>query len=221
VINCGALLFDLDGTLVDSTAVMERTWTAWSSMHGFDPSKVIAAARGRRTLDTVREFVPAGDLLSEVARLEAIELSELHAAIALPGARDTLAMLTDSQWAVVASGTRRLAFGRLEACHLPRPSVLIGAEDVGRGKPDPEGYMAAALRLAIDTADCIAFEDAPAGIQAASLAGCTVVGLTTTHRAEQLTGSPFDGLVPSLAAIRIARKDHRLHLTLRDNRPAT
>jgi mannitol-1-/sugar-/sorbitol-6-phosphatase len=220
VIDCGALLFDLDGTLVDSTAVVERTWTAWSSMHGFDPSKVLAAAHGRRTLDTVRDFVPAGDLLSEVARLEAIELSELDAVIALPGARDTLAMLTDSQWAVVTSGSRRLAFGRMEACHLPRPSVLIGAEDVGRGKPDPEGYIAAALRLGIETSDCIAFEDAPAGLQAASLAGCTVVCLTTTHRAEQFAGSRYNGLVPSLAAIRIARKDHRIHLTLRDDSTA-
>lgn len=220
MIDCGALLFDLDGTLVDSTAVVERTWTAWSSMHGFDPTKVIAAAHGRRALDTVRDFVPAGDLLSEVARLEAIELSELDAVIALPGARDTLAMLTDSQWAVVTSGSRRLAFGRLEACHLPRPSVLIGAEDVGRGKPDPEGYIAAALRLGIETSDCIAFEDAPAGLQAAGLAGCTVVGLTTTHRADQFGGSRYDGLVPSLAAIRIARKDHRIHLTLRDSASA-
>lgn len=215
MIDCGALLFDLDGTLVDSTSVVERTWTAWSSMHGFDAAKVLAAAHGRRVLDTVRDFVPAGDLLSEVARLEAIELSELDAVVALPGARDTLAMLTDLQWAVVTSGSRRLAFGRLEACHLPRPSVLIGAEDVGRGKPDPEGYIAAALRLSIEPSDCIAFEDAPAGLKAASRAGCTVVGLTTTHRADQLTGNHTHGLVPSLASIRLARKDQRLHLTLR------
>jgi mannitol-1-/sugar-/sorbitol-6-phosphatase len=213
--DCGALLFDLDGTLVDSTAVVQRTWAAWSSMHGFDPTKVLAAAQGRRAMDTVRQFVPAGDLLGEVARLEAIELSELDAVVALPGARDTLAMLTDQQWAVVTSGSRRLAFGRLEACHLPRPSVLIGAEDVGRGKPDPEGYLAAAMRLSIEPNDCIAFEDAPAGLLAAGMAGCTVVGLTTTHRADQLTGSFTHGLVPSLASIRVARKDDRLHLTLR------
>lgn len=215
MIECGALLFDLDGTLVDSTEVVERTWRAWAEMHGFDPLVVIAAAHGRRAMDTVREFVPNGDLLSEVARLEAIELSELGAVRLLPGSSEILSMLLANQWAVVTSGTRRLAFGRLEVCDLPRPNVLIGAEDVGRGKPDPEGYLAAALRLNRHPSDCIAFEDAPAGLKAASAAGCTVIGLTTTHRADQLADAPTNGLVPSLASVRLARKDGRLHLSLR------
>ena len=215
MIDCGAVLFDLDGTLVDSTLAIERTWTAWSTLHGLDPATVVVGGQGRRSIDTVRQFLPEGDILNELARLEAIELSELGNVTALPGARDALAMLDPHQWAVVTSGARKLAFGRLEASSLPRPNVLIGAEDVGRGKPDPEGYIAAALRLSIDPTDCIAFEDAPAGLHAASWAGCTVIGLTTSHRADQMTGVHTHGLIPSLASVRLARKDERIHLTLR------
>jgi mannitol-1-/sugar-/sorbitol-6-phosphatase len=215
MLDCAAMLFDLDGTLVDSSAVVDRTWTAWSALHGLNSLEVLAAAQGRRALDTVRTFLPKGDLVSEVARLEALEMSEVHHVKALPGAMEALYMLMDHQWAVVTSGTRELAFARLDASGLPRPRVLVGARDVGRGKPDPEGYLSAALRLKVDPTDCIAFEDAPAGVDAAVAAGCTVIGLTTTHRIELMGHAA--GIVPSLGAVRIARKDDRLHLLLRSD----
>jgi mannitol-1-/sugar-/sorbitol-6-phosphatase len=215
VIDCGALLFDLDGTLVDSSTVMERTWSTWAIMHGFNPKVVTALAHGRRAIDTVRDFLPNGNHYSEVTRLEAIELSELNDVFALPGAADALKMVMDGQWAVVTSGSRKLAMGRLEASGLPLPKVLIAGDDVGRGKPDPEGYIAAAIRLGRNPADCIAFEDAPSGLAAASAAGCTVVALTTTHAVGRLQGAKPHGIIPNLAWIRLGRKDGRVQLTLR------
>lgn len=213
--DCGALLFDLDGTLVDSSTVMERTWSTWALMHGFNPKLVVGLAYGRRPIDTVRDFLPNGNLYSEVTRLEAIEWSELDQVVALPGALDALQMVLDNQWAVVTSGSRKLALGRIEASGLPRPKVLITGDDVGRGKPDPEGYMAAALRLGRNPADCLAFEDAPSGLAAARAAGCTVVALTTTHPSGRLQGVNAHGIVPNLAWVRLGRKDGRVQVTLR------
>ena len=214
MIDCAALLFDLDGTLVDSTIVVERTWRAWAELHGLDPALVLSTVQhGRRAMDSVRELVPDAEHIAEVQRLEAIELSELAALSALPGALAMLGMLLPKQWAVVTSGGRKLARARLEACELPVPQVLVAADDVSRGKPDPEGYIAAALRLAVDPTDCIVFEDSPAGVEAGRLAGCTVIGLTTTHHHDELTKA--NGLVPNLAHVRVGRKNGRLHIGLK------
>jgi mannitol-1-/sugar-/sorbitol-6-phosphatase len=213
MLECGAILFDLDGTLTDSTATVERTWRVWANLHHLDGDTVATAAHGRRVIDTVRELAPNSNLMSELARLEAIELSELDSLRPLPGAYDILAMVEKDPWAIVTSGSRRLATARLVACGFPTPTVMVTADDVGRGKPDPEGYIAAAIRLDVATSDCVVFEDAPAGVAAGRTAGCTVIGLTTTHSAKDMTKA--HGLVRSLADVRVQRKDHRLHLTVR------
>jgi mannitol-1-/sugar-/sorbitol-6-phosphatase len=213
VIDCAAILFDLDGTLADSAESVSRSWAAWAEMHSLDPATVIRAAQGRRAIDTIRSLVPAANLMSEVARIEAIELSELASVQPLPGAHDLLSMLAESPWAIVTSGTRQLAEARIAACSFPTPPVLITADDVGRGKPDPEGYIGASIRLNLDAEDCVVFEDAPAGVKAGQHAGCTVIAVTTTHTCTDLKAA--NGIVPNLAAVRIQRKDGRLVLTLR------
>lgn len=213
MIDCAALLFNLDGTLIDATAVLERTWKAWAEMHSLDPQTVVAKFRGMRARDAILQLVPSAELLAEVQRLEAIELSELAAVHPLPGAAAMLAMLLPSQWAVVTSGARRLAQARLEACGLPVPDVLVSVEDVSRIKPDPEGFIAAAIRLNVDPADCIVFEDSPDGVQAGRHAGCTVVALTTTHQPADLDRA--DGLVKDLSSVRVGRKNGRLHISLK------
>jgi mannitol-1-/sugar-/sorbitol-6-phosphatase len=215
VIDCGAILFDLDGTLVDSAEAVTRTWEAWALMHKVSAAEVVTAAQGRRAIDTIRAFAPSSNLMSEVARVEAIELSELMSVRPLPGSYELLSMLATDKWAVVTSGSRKLATARINACAFPFPPVLVTADDVGRGKPDPEGYMSAALRLQVDPDDCVVFEDAPAGVKAGQAAGCTVVALSTTHRPSDLRGA--DGIIPNLAALRLQRKDGRLVFTLRDS----
>ncbi len=215
MIDCGALLFDLDGTLVDSAHVLERTWTTWASIHNLNAADVVAFVHGRRAIETVQHFVPGSNLLAEVARVQGIELSELESILPMPGAMETLDVLTPKQWAVVSSGSRALAIARLVAAGLETPPVLITAEDVGRGKPDPEGYLAAALRLGVDPMDCIVLEDSPSGVKAGKLAGCVVIGIASTHRPDELSAA--DGIVPSLTSIRFGRKDGRVALTLRSH----
>jgi sugar-phosphatase len=163
-----ALLFDMDGTLVDSTAVSERIWRAWSAEQGVDPEAVLAYSHGRRTLDTTRRFTASED--AAVRAYQSIEAQEIAAddgVIPIAGAKALLDRLPADRWAVVTSAGPKLASRRLAAASLPIPAVLVTAGDVATGKPDPEGYLLAASRLGVAAADCIVFEDTFAGHEAA------------------------------------------------------
>lgn len=198
-LRCGALLFDLDGVLVDSRAVVERTWRRWAARHGLDAEPLLAVAHGRRTRDTLKAMVPHLDPAREVAWLDAAELEDLEGVVAIGGAVQLLEALGDGGWAIVTSCGRELARRRLEHAGLPLPELLVTSEDVERGKPAPDGYLLAARRLGVDAASCLVFEDAPPGIAAAGAAGCTVVALVTTHAPAQLSGA--GAIVADLRAI--------------------
>lgn len=171
-LSANALLFDMDGTLVDSTAVSERIWRAWSSEQGAAPEAVLAYSQGRRTLDTTRHFAPTEDIaLAAAARIEALEIAADDGTIAIEGARALLDRLPTDRWAVVTSAGPALASRRLVAAGLPIPEILITAGDVATGKPDPEGYLLAAKRLGFEPEGCIVFEDTFAGHEAARRAG--------------------------------------------------
>ncbi|MBE3014679.1 HAD-IA family hydrolase [Microbispora sp. NEAU-D428] len=171
-----ALLFDMDGTLVDSTAVVERTWRSFATRHGLDLARILAVSHGRRTEETVAEFAPAGvDVEAEAARLSAQEVADTEGIIAVPGAATLLASLPEGSWALVTSAGRALAEARMGAAGLPVPSVVISAEDVTAGKPSPEGYLAAAGRLAAAPEHTVVFEDAEAGLLAARASGARTV----------------------------------------------
>lgn len=177
-----AVLFDMDGTLVDSRAVVEKVWTNWATLHALDISAILAVSHGRRTIDTVMLFArPGMDCEAEAAALEAQEVADTEGVVAVAGASELLGMLPGDQWAVVTSASRELAVRRLIAAGLPLPEVLIAAEDVVRGKPDPEGYQKAALALGATVSDCLIFEDAPAGIEAGKNAGSDVVAITAAR----------------------------------------
>lgn len=184
--RCNALLFDLDGVLVDSRAVVERTWRRWGERHQTDIEPFLRVAHGRRTRDTLQALAPHLDVDAEAAWLDATELADLDGLVAVPGAARILSALPSGSWAVVTSCGRALALRRLEAVHLPAPALLITSEDVQQGKPAPDGYRLAAERLGHDPASCLVFEDAPPGVAAARAAGARVVALTTTHPAEAL-----------------------------------
>jgi mannitol-1-/sugar-/sorbitol-6-phosphatase len=185
-LRCEALLFDLDGVLVDSRAVVERTWRRWARRHDLDPAELLRVAHGRRTRETLQAVVPHLDLASEVAWLDAAELADVDGLVAVNGALRLLSALPAGAWAVVTSGGHALAERRLDAAGVPIPRVLVASEDVTLGKPAPDGYQLAAKRLGCEPASCVVFEDAPPGVAAGRAAGARVVALTTTHSAPQL-----------------------------------
>ena len=198
-----ALLFDLDGVLVDSHTVVERTWRRWAARHGLDADELLAVAHGRRTRDTLEAVLPQLDAAPEVAWPDAAELADLEGVVAVAGASALLQGLAAGTWAVVTSCGRELARRRLARAGLPIPEILVTSEDVTRGKPAPDGFLLGARRLGVDAASCIAFEDAPPGLDAARGAGCRVIALTTTHPPHRLSGA--DAIVRDLAAVSVRR----------------
>ena len=179
-LSCEAILFDLDGVLVDSHHVVERTWRRWSEHHGLDVPDLVVRAHGRRSVETVREVAPHLNADTEVGWLAEAELDDFDGVVALPGAASILGSLRAHEWAVVTSGGRELARRRLQHANLPLPGILIAAEDVTTGKPAPDGYLLAAERLSCDAAKCVVVEDTPPGVEAGQRAGARTVALTTT-----------------------------------------
>jgi HAD superfamily hydrolase (TIGR01509 family) len=187
-VAAAALLFDMDGTLVDSTAVIERTWRRFADRHDLDAERILAVSHGRRTEETVAEFAPAGvDVAAEARRLIKEEVSDTEGIVAVPGAMELLTSLPAHSWCVVTSAGRALARARMGAAGLPLPPVMVGADDVTAGKPSPEGYLTAARRLGVAVEETVVFEDAEAGVLAARAAGArtVVVGGGCTARATE------------------------------------
>jgi sugar-phosphatase len=179
-----ALLVDLDGTLVDSTAPVRRAWDAFAGRHGLDGDEVHRLAQGRPSRESIRLLAPHADHDAEAAALEHAEVHDTDGVFALPGAARLLA--TDRPLAIVTSCSTRLAETRLRAAGLPIPRVLISSDGLERGKPDPECFLIGARRLGADPARCVVLEDAPAGILAGRAAGATVIALRTTHSDDEL-----------------------------------
>ncbi len=190
----------MDGVLVDSGAVVERTWQRWAERHGIDAAPFLEIAHGRRARDTLQAVNPALARDEEVAWLDAAELLDLAGLTPVAGAPEFLSSLPEHARAIVTSCSRALALERLTAAGVPIPALLVTSDDVVDGKPAPEGYRLAAQRLGVNPGSCLVFEDAPPGIAAGQAAGCRVVGLTTTHSADQLRA---DFLIPDFTHIRV------------------
>lgn len=177
-----AMLFDMDGTLINSIAAAENVWAKWAKSHGIDVATFLPGIHGRRAIDTISSLnLPTLDAATEAAYITQAEIAEVQGVEEIPGASAFLIRIPLSRWAVVTSAPRQLALTRLKAAGLPLPQVLITAEDVERGKPQPDGYLLAAKQLGVDCADCLIFEDAEIGIAAALAAGGQLVVVTATH----------------------------------------
>lgn len=202
---CSALLCDLDGTLIDSSGPVERSWRVWAGEYGFEPEKVLAISYGRRSEDTIDELLPPPRRARALARIDELELVDLDGIVPIPGAPELVAGLDRRLWAVVTSGNRELMTARIEAAGIGVPEVLVTADDVRVGKPDPEGYLKAARLLAADPAECLVIEDAPAGVAAGKAAGARVVAVTVTHTAAELWAA--DAVVPDLRAVAVELRE--------------
>jgi mannitol-1-/sugar-/sorbitol-6-phosphatase len=209
-LRCRAILFDLDGVLVDSRAVVERTWHRWAARRGVKDPHLVEKAHGRRSIETVKDVAPHLHAAEEVRWLAAAELDDVEGLRALPGAYAILAALNEREWAVVTSGGSELARRRLGITGLPTPNVLIAAEDVEAGKPAPDGYLLAAERLGLVAFDCVAIEDTPAGILAGRQANAKVLALCTTFPKLALVGA--DLVANSLADIKLERVGSQLFI---------
>ncbi|MFI6052495.1 HAD-IA family hydrolase [Streptomyces violascens] len=198
-IHAEALLFDNDGTLVSSMASVTRCWTSWAQEYGITAEDFARVElHGRPAVEIVADLLPADVVPEALARIEQLEVEDVAGGVVLlPGTAALLASLPADRWAVVTSATRRLGEARLAEAGI-RPKHLISADDITRGKPDPEPFLLAAARLGVDPARCVVFEDAPAGLAAGRAAGMTTVALTTTHRAEELVA---DVVVKDLSAV--------------------
>jgi mannitol-1-/sugar-/sorbitol-6-phosphatase len=200
-LSCAAVLFDLDGVLVESRLAVERQWAIWARQHHLDPDKVIPIAHGRPTIETIREVAPHLDADAEAKTMEQREISDLDGVRAIAGAADLLARIPPDRWTVVTSGTRDLATARLRYVGLPVPHTMVSASDIRKGKPDPEPYLKAAVALRLQPRECIVIEDAPSGIRAGKAAGMRVIAVPTTYPFEQL--GEADVIIKRLSDLRI------------------
>jgi sugar-phosphatase len=200
-IRCRALLFDMDGVLVDSTPAVARVWTTWAKRFGLNPAEVVRQAHGRPSIATIRELLPSADHGAENQIIERAEIEDIEDVIALPGTIELLSALPVDRFAVVTSASRALAVVRLRAAGFAIPKHIVTSSDIQRGKPDPEPYLRGAQVIALSPADCIVIEDAPAGILSGKAAGSRVIALRTTTPDSALRAAGADWTVTDCSEI--------------------
>lgn len=188
---CKAVLFDMDGTLVDSTRVVELAWARWAAKHDILLEAVISFSHGRPTISTMEHFFPARDHTDELKEMERYEETRVQGILAVPGAVEVVRALQNHPWAIVTSAWRTLAESRVMGAGLPLPNVIVPVDEIRNGKPHPEGYLRAAEQLGVEPKDCLVFEDTRPGIESGVNAGMQVVALLTTLPAHQLKHHPL------------------------------
>jgi sugar-phosphatase len=199
-IQADALLFDNDGTLLSSLGSVDRCWSHWAEEHGISAEEFgRVELHGRTAADIIRDLLPEERVPEALARIEQLEVEDVPegGVVPLPGTAELLRSLPEGSWAVVTSATRRLAEARLRHLGIEAP-LVIAADDITNGKPDPEPYLLAARKLGADPARCVVFEDAPAGLEAGRAAGMRTVALVTTHARDELRA---DAVVDDLSGV--------------------
>ncbi len=211
-IVAGAVLLDMDGTLVDSTAVVERLWVEWSQAHDVDPVRTLGIIHGRQGHESMALLLPDRPHEHNVAENGVMlkrETLELDGVVEIPGADALLAQLAGSPHALVTSATRELAAIRMRAAGVRMPDVTVCAEHVRVGKPDPEGFLTAARLLRLPPASCVVVEDSANGIEAGLAAGMRVIGVGPNGGGANPTWA-----VPTIADISAAADGQHITLTL-------
>jgi sugar-phosphatase len=209
-LNCQAILFDLDGTLVDSAFRVQRLWLEWGKRKGIDLQSIMEVMHGRRAGETIQIVAPHLSVNDELEILENEEITDMAGVRPYASAKDLLSQLSCTQWAIVTSGSRRVASARIKYVRLPVPDVFITAEDVSAGKPAPDAYLLAANRLLVKPSDCVVVEDAPAGVQAGRSAGMKVIAIASSISKEAL--SHADIVIQQLADIRLTVTNREIRI---------
>lgn len=204
-IHCKALIFDLDGILVNSNPIAERHWKIWADANDVSLDHILAIHHGRPTALTIREVAPHLDADAEAARKEKIEADDIDGLSRYAGTYELLSRLPAGQWAIATSGTRRTATKRLRVVGLPAPEVFVTADDVVNGKPAPDPYRLAIEGLGLAPDACVVIEDAPAGIKSAKTAGARVIAVTSTNEPPALVEADF--IVPAFDQILVTAGD--------------
>ncbi|MCI1900829.1 MAG: sugar phosphatase [Enterobacter sp.] len=204
--QCKGFLFDLDGTLVDSLPVVERSWCHWADRHGIDHQDVLNFIHGKQAITSLRHFLAGRteeEIQSEFTWLEQIEATDTHGIVALPGALELLQHLNEASipWAIVTSGSIPVAHARHKAAGLPMPEVFVTAERVKRGKPEPDAFLLGAELLGLQPAECVVVEDASAGVLAGLNAGCHVIAVNVPADSPRL--GEVDFVLTSLQALSV------------------
>ncbi|AIJ06898.1 MULTISPECIES: sugar phosphatase [Edwardsiella] len=215
--KCKGFLFDLDGTLVDSLPVVERSWINWAKRQGINPQQVLEFIHGKQAITSLRHFMPDADearLQEEFDWLEALESRDTDGIVAMPGAAALIARLDalEIPWGIVTSGSVPVAYARCKAAGLPKPAVFITAEQVQRGKPEPDAYLLGAQRLELAPGACAVVEDAPAGILAGLTAGCQVIAVNAPAETPKLDKVTL--VLRSLALIAVTRVGDEAEIAL-------
>jgi sugar-phosphatase len=204
--TAAAFLFDMDGTLIDSSRAMQRVWGRWARRHGLDAAALLPTVHGVRALDTMRRLdLPGLDPFVEARVIEHEEVEDVDGVVPIAGAREFLTALPPERWTVVTSAPRSLARARLSAARLPIPDTLVSGEDVAEGKPAPDCWLLGAKRLGWDVANCLVFEDSAAGIRSAIAAGAGLVVIASAQAHASL---------PDLAALFTVTDYQQLELTV-------
>jgi sugar-phosphatase len=214
-VRCKAVLFDMDGTLVDSARVVERAWRWWAVRHNIAFEDVLSFSHGRPTIATLEHFLPGQDHSEELGELSRFEETQTEGILAVPGAAEVLSTLQKQNypWAIVTSAWRKLAEIRVIAAGLPLPKVIVPVDEIRNGKPDPDGFLRAAEQLGVAPKDCLVFEDTRPGIDAGLSAGMKVVGLLTTFSAQELRHQP---LIADFRDVAIRREGEFLKIEFSD-----
>ena len=207
-LSCDAIIFDLDGVLIDSAAVIRRRWERWAEERGIPFEEIEAVHTGRPAAEVIEEVAPHLDPEAEIERLGDAMATDTDGLEAFDGAKALLERLPGDQWAIATSGRHRTATSRMAHVGLPTPEVLVTADDVEQGKPAPDPYQKAAAQLGSAPERCVVLEDAPAGVESAQRAGASVIGVSTSQPPDALGAAT--AVVPRLNALNIRSEGETL-----------
>ncbi|KAI9030130.1 HAD-like domain-containing protein [Phycomyces nitens] len=211
-----AIVFDLDGTLIDTTPLVVKHWMDFAAKHNLDGEKILAMSHGRRTIETLQAWVPEEATPEMVEYYERKLAMETEGVSILPGVEDLLRKIPVGRYGIYTGGTQFMAESRLIQCHMVIPDVMYTGDKVAKGKPFPEGYLAAAKDLGADPKECVVFEDAPSGVKAAITGGMKCIACATTHSVEELREAGATYIVEFLTDVDIqVLPDDSLEITIK------